>query len=331
MSKQPTSEQVTIKLSQIQVPETNMRSEMPRIKELAADLKARGQLAPVIVSNGGPADTPYILRAGFRRVEAFKLNGWHDKEILAVVREYKKDDLIGPIADMWAENVEREQLVPMDLAECIHQLATGTYPVPEGTEAKPIDKETIAARLSLSQEAVTRHLKIFKDTDPDVAVKAKRVEAPMRLLTAISRIKGEGKDKDKQEEDRAKKQAAALESYVEAQNALESQGRKRNERADKGSSKKKAKAAEVDNDRAEWGVNPSKKVGRTDQAIHRSIADYIRVLEGKRGVRFAALLEALRFVTGDILRLDQVGVDDFKALDAEDERQRWREAEAEGE
>ena len=332
MSKTPTTEQVTIKLSQIQIPETNMRSEMPRIKELAADLKARGQLAPVIVSNGGPEGTPYILRAGFRRVAAFKLNGWDNREILAVVREYKDDDLIGPIADMWAENIEREQLIPMDLAECIHQLATGTYPVPDGVEAVPIDREVIAARFNLSQDQVSRHIKIFKNTDPDVAHKAKRVEAPLRLLTSIAQIKGEGEDKAAQEEDKAKKQSAILEQYVSHRESLESQGRKRNERADKGTSKKRsASLAEPDDERAPWGVNPSKKVGRADQAIHRSIADYIRVLEGKKGARFAGMLEALRFVTGAVVRLEDVHVADFKALDAEDEREAWRQAEAEGE
>lgn len=318
-TKTTTKEVISITLSQIVVNDDAniIRHELPKIKELAEDLKANGQLMPIVVTNGGSAEQPYRLIAGNRRVAAFREANWGDKPILAVVRQYQKGDHLGPYLDAWTENL-RENPNPVELAEFFDHLENGTYPVPEGATAEPVDRDTIAARFSLSRDQVSRYLKIFKNTDPDVAIQAKRVDAPLRLLQAISSIKGEGEEKGEKEEDRAKKQKAVLDRYVEQKGQLESVGRQRGERADKGTTKKAKKKGGDDSDRPSWAINPAKKIGKDGQT-HRSIADYMRVLEGKKGARFEGMMDALRLVTGSIVRLEGVVVADFVALDAEDE------------
>lgn len=338
------SEQISIRLSEILVPDDgNIRSDLPRIKELAADLALKGQITPIVVSNGGPPGKPYVLRAGHRRHAAFVMNaesiaGWKDKEILAVVRHYAEGDHLGPIVDGYTENT-REAVHPLDIAECFHRLVTGTYPVPSGEMATPVDRETICSRFNVSSGHVGKLLKVFKNMDPDVAREARKKDAPLRLLIAMSAITGEGEDDAAREEDRAKQQGAVLKAWVAQQEALESEGRTRGVRSDKGT-KKSAAAEEEEGGEGEDAEEPSesddepkgnivlkptRRIGPTDKTYHRSAGDYLRVLNRKKKVakkeersRLEGMIQVIQFLMGKRKALPEgLSAEDFEEPEAE--------------
>jgi ParB/RepB/Spo0J family partition protein len=321
-SKQPTSEPTSIPFKQIFIPEdANYRSDLPKIKEIAASFQERGQLTPLIVTNGGTKDKPYTLVAGYRRAAAWEMNGWESRDIMVVVRQYKKGDAVGRLADNWTENEERETTSPFDQAELLHRLVTGTYPVAEDETAEPVDKDTICTRFNISKAELTKKLRMFHNIDADVARLAKKAEAPLRLLYGLSNIEGSGKTKDEQEEDRAKRQLDTLNSYIEQQAALAEAGRKRNVRSDAGKGKKSARGGDEDH------VAPIKPTKRIDDK-GRSTADYLIVLNAKvenaakeERLRLEGMIDACRFYAGELKRFPGLTAEDFKILDVEEEEE----------
>jgi ParB family chromosome partitioning protein len=83
------------------------------LKELAQSINDYGQLQPIIVKSSSESDT-YILVAGERRYRAHQMLG--KKEIYAVLTEGGLDE-VGLI-----ENVQREDLHPLELAESLKRL-----------------------------------------------------------------------------------------------------------------------------------------------------------------------------------------------------------------
>lgn len=213
------SNQRSIPWKDIFVPEDfNLRLELPKCEEIAADMKsateekgqAKGQLVPIIVRNGGTNGKPYTLVSGSRRHKAFEINGWTGREMLAVVREYSKGDVLGRFVDNWTENMERETVSPFDQARRIKQLLDGTYAVDEGEEAVPYDRDTIAARLNISKEKIGKLLRLEDNFDEDLKKLAARAEVPVRILWTVAAMKGEGETEEEQTLDRNKKQAEKI-------------------------------------------------------------------------------------------------------------------------
>lgn len=307
--------------------ETNIRTDLPRVKELAEDLKLKGQITPILVS---PTDDPekFMVRAGFRRCAAYVLNGWQNRDIMVVVREYKKGDHIGPIVDNWTENVQREAVSYLDLAECMHQLATGTYPVPEGETAEAVDREEISSRFGVSTAHVGKLLKIFRNIDADVARSARRADAPVRLLIQLSAIEGDGEDEAQKDEDRALKQQKVLDAWTKQREDLLAEGRQRSVRSDKGRGKS-ARGGSGHDDKPPPPVSPTKKIGPVGRdggasAFRRPAEDYLKVLLAKQEeaakeekLRIEGMVAAFKFVTGKIAKLPGLSAADFKILDVE--------------
>lgn len=287
-----TEKQISLPWKQIFVPGgTNVRQHLPKTKELAALLAEQGQLTPIVVANGGDEKRPYILVAGERRMAAFEANGWQNREILAVVRKYAKGDVLSRMADNWAENMSRVAVSPLDQAERIHQLVTGTYPVAEGEEAVPIPKKEICARFDISMNHLNQLVRVFEDIDAGVHTEARKAEAPLRLLIAMARAKGKSVEiTDKIIE----KQRELLEEWVAQQAALEAEGRKRKTRSDKKGKKS--------TDEPPIYLKPTKRFDKRGTA-----ADYLAVLRAKEGTKetskeermwIAGAVEVLRFLIG---------------------------------
>lgn len=129
---------VSLSINEIAVDETmNLRHKEDGIEELCADIMKRGQLQPVVVApiveavNG----SRYSLVAGFRRYKAIRTaNEDHgaDLPVLArVVTVAGKEALL----DNLAENVKRQDLTPIGLAQAIARLKS------EGMTVKEIAKE----------------------------------------------------------------------------------------------------------------------------------------------------------------------------------------------
>jgi ParB/RepB/Spo0J family partition protein len=157
---------VTVTL--IDVPEENSRSDSPRIQELAADIKLRGLLQPIVVTNGGDEKKPYRVVAGFRRLAALKL--LKVKEIPVVIRSA---DTITAF-DNLAENIQREQLHPMDEAQRLRDLRHGEYPTPPGIEPKAWEVKELAEQMGRSVAHIGNLVRVREKLSDEVWKKARK-------------------------------------------------------------------------------------------------------------------------------------------------------------
>ena len=310
--------------SQIHVPAgANIRQSIstPEVKRLAASLLDKGQLAAVIVTNGGSKDQPYTLVAGFRRMAAFSANGWEDREVLANIITDIANDPVARLAVNWTENMQREDVSPLDQAEAMHHLVSGTYPVREGETAAPVDKKTICEKFDMSSNHLGSLVRVFQNVDPDLKVQAKKFKAPLRLLIAMSRCTG------KNTEQIVERQYEMLKAWVGEQEALESQGRKRKKR---GSAK-----GEGGDGEPKALLRPTKKIDDRGNA-----GDYLIVLSAKvenpettreEKIKLAGMIELMRYLTGDLKKFPLLTKEDFIVLEEEEEEEGEEEGEEESE
>jgi ParB family chromosome partitioning protein len=149
----------------------NPRTEFPvvEIDELAADVRQRGILQPLVVH---PADAQgrYRLHFGAKRLRAAMRAGM--SEVPVVVRDAPADAY-----DQVAENQKRHALPPLDLARFIKRRV----------EAGESNAE-IARRLGMNLTTVAHHLSLL-DLPPalDQALKAGRCTSP-RTLHELSQM-----------------------------------------------------------------------------------------------------------------------------------------------
>jgi ParB/RepB/Spo0J family partition protein len=327
---------LSVPFRSIFIPDRQIRSDEPEIENLAARLKSKGQLYPVLVARGAPNEKQeYTLLEGFRRMAAWVRNGWqNEREVL--VRIVEASDPVSRIATNWEANMQREDFHPLDQAECVYNLVTGSYPVLKNEPpAEPLEKEAVAERLGLSVAQVTRLVKLHRNVDADVSIAARKANAPISLLFEISTISGEGESQEEIEEDRAKKQFKLLETWIEKQKALSELGRKRAVRSDKGKRKKGvASGGEGEDGEPSAVLTGGKRVKHAtyakDEGRSYSIDDYLAVFTAKHealasskskedreaAVRYKAMIDLLRFLTGQVKRLPDLNKSDFEALTA---------------
>lgn len=324
----PTTTRKTIPFKQLLIdPARNPRQDSPKVKEMAQSLKDNGQLDPIVVSNGGPDDTPYVVRGGFRRCAAFILNGWQNRDIDVTVREYKKGDTVTPLFDALIHNKDREEVSALDMAEAIHSMVNGSYHVGEGEVAKAVDKKEVGERLGLQAGTVNNFLRVFDNLDADVAKKCRKAGAPMRLLVLWAGMKGTGRTDEAKAESLATKQMEAFEEWFKGKEALESEGRKKKPR------KTKSAGGEGEGEGGGGGDTGS-MVNKTKTNLLASCIEVLKLkLEETTGVAdkavIAGRIEALRFVTGGLKKLPGVTKADLDALDAEEEVEEEEEEAAE--
>ncbi len=125
--------------------------DQPRLKldekaleELAASIRANGVLQPILVRPLGPG---YQLIAGERRLSAAQRAGL--LKIPAVVRDVP-DERVLELA--LVENIQREQLNPIEEAQAYHKLLETT----EETQ------ESLAARLGKERSTIANSLRLLK-------------------------------------------------------------------------------------------------------------------------------------------------------------------------
>ncbi len=118
------------------------------IKDLAASIKEKGILQPVIVTKRG--ENQYMLICGERRFRASTLCGL--TEIPAVIKDLAKDDFLE-----WAliENIQRQDLNAIEEAEAYRRLA----------EERMLSQEEIAKRVGKERSTVTNTLRLLRLPD----------------------------------------------------------------------------------------------------------------------------------------------------------------------
>jgi ParB family chromosome partitioning protein len=118
------------------------------IEELAASIKEKGVLQPVVVKKMG--EDQYELICGERRFRASTLCGL--KEIPAVVKDVAADDFLE-----WAliENIQREDLNPLEEAEAYRRLV----------EERMLSQDEIAKKVGKNRVTVANTLRLLRLPD----------------------------------------------------------------------------------------------------------------------------------------------------------------------
>ena len=114
-----------------------------KLKELAASIKVQGVIQPIIVHRIG---TNFGLIAGERRWRAARLAG--HKTIPALVREASKRELI---EQALIENIQREDLNPLEAAEAFKQLQ----------DEYKLTQEDLAKRVGKERSTITNFLRLL--------------------------------------------------------------------------------------------------------------------------------------------------------------------------
>src|SRR5512145_184906 len=114
-----------------------------KLKELAASINEQGVIQPIIVHRIG---TNYGLIAGERRWRAARLAGL--KTVPALVREATKRELI---EQALIENIQREDLNPLEAAEAFKQLQ----------DEYKLTQEDLARRVGKERSTITNFLRLL--------------------------------------------------------------------------------------------------------------------------------------------------------------------------
>jgi ParB family chromosome partitioning protein len=114
------------------------------LKELTASVKAQGVIQPVIVRRMAPDE--YQLVAGERRLRAAQLAGL--KRIPAIVREYDDRSMMELAL---IENIQREDLNPIDEARAFHALI----------EKVGLTHEQLSERVGKQRSSITNSLRLL--------------------------------------------------------------------------------------------------------------------------------------------------------------------------
>lgn len=166
----------------------NARRELKNIRELAADIKERGLLVPILVwhkrMKREPYELPdgrtfwdrYCVLGGHRRYAAITLIREEDPEAFDVVpvvlfQGNEDDATFTGIAD----NLSREDLTVVDLAHAVHALKVRGH-----------SQATIAKRLSKSQAYISRLLKLRENLAPAVLDAVGSGEMPIDTALALA-------------------------------------------------------------------------------------------------------------------------------------------------
>jgi ParB family transcriptional regulator, chromosome partitioning protein len=143
----PTGPQVaSIPISDIQPNRLQPRSifDAARLQELANSIETHGIIQPILVRRHG---SDYELIAGERRLRAAKLAGL--VEVPAIVQDYA-DERILEIALI--ENIQREDLNPMETAQALERLHTEMN----------LSHEEIATRTGKDRSTITNMIRLLR-------------------------------------------------------------------------------------------------------------------------------------------------------------------------
>ena len=148
------------------------RRTFPRegLEELAASLKANGVVQPLVVRRSGGG---YTIVAGERRYRAAKLAGL--TQVPTVVMDEIDDVRMLELA--LVENIHREDLNPLELADAYHRLITQCG----------LTQQQLAERVGRSRAAVANHLRLLNLTDSikRLVADGKLTEGHARAMLAL--------------------------------------------------------------------------------------------------------------------------------------------------
>lgn len=170
----PTGKPLMVAIDRLDEDPDNPRREFPpeAIDELAHDIAQRGILQPIVVSDG-PVQGRYLIRFGSRRWRAALKAGLTEVPVIFAVQHRNAYDQV-------AENLKRQNLSPLELAQFIRRRV----------DAGESNAE-VGRQLGMDLSTVAHHLALL-NLPPvlDQAFKNGRCESP-RTLHELSRLHDE--------------------------------------------------------------------------------------------------------------------------------------------
>lgn len=147
------------------------------LEELAASIKAQGIMQPIVVRAISPNsnNTKYEIIAGERRWRAAQMAGLH--EVPAIIREVADE---AAIAMALIENIQRENLNPMEEAVALHRLQ----------EEFELTQQQVADAVGKSRVTVTNLLRLMNLND-DVRTLLEHGDIEMGHARALLGLQGE--------------------------------------------------------------------------------------------------------------------------------------------
>lgn len=147
------------------------------LEELAASIKAQGIMQPIVVRAISPNsnDTKYEIIAGERRWRAAQMAGLH--EVPAIIRDVADE---AAIAMALIENIQRENLNPMEEAVALHRLQVEFE----------LTQQQVADAVGKSRVTVTNLLRLMNLND-DVRTLLEHGDIEMGHARALLGLQGE--------------------------------------------------------------------------------------------------------------------------------------------
>lgn len=294
-----------IPFNSIYIPEEeNARTDIkPKdVEKLAADIKERGLIEPLVVTNGGTGEQVYRLHAGFRRAAALKFLKWGSKEIAVVVR-----DEWCPLVTA-AENFLREGWHPIDTAQYCWGLFNSDYNAPESHVRRKHSDEEIGRALNLGKESARNLRRVHERLSGDVRKLArKHGDVPLRLLIEccanemgeeIVEENEETGEKTKSWVPNDAKQLAVFNRWLKKNEENQAAGRTRAKRGEGGSSEGGGTG-----DGTTYKRKPPRIIEACVKILNRKKAD---------DPAYAHYAQALRFASGETDKLPGITKDELE-------------------
>lgn len=153
--------------------EEQVRKKFTNLQELANSLKVEGQQSPVIVSPRN-SEGKYVIQKGERRWRAAKLAGLETIDIIVNIKDQTPLDAI---AGQLIENIQREELTAMEIAEALGVLSDGGM---RGTD--------IAERIGKTSKYVSIHLALRNLSAPVQRLVDANIVGDVELLYTLEQI-----------------------------------------------------------------------------------------------------------------------------------------------
>lgn len=283
----------------------NSRRKLKNIGELADSIKADGLKSALPVTNGGDEKHPYTLAAGYRRHAALTALKWGSKDVPIIV---VKDNAITNLV----ENIQRDDLHPIDAARRLGQMVRGDYPVAEGEKARAWDKKELAAKIGKSSPHLANLLRVDEHVTTEVKKKLENKDVSSRFMFALAAMKEE-------------EQTEAADAWIAETEAMEKAGKK-----------KKARKAKSDGDggssiTAMEGFISPKKVISTFGGVNYTLPDYVAMFAAKKGqvkgkeeqAEIQGAINAFQFALGvkGFKKMPGVVAADFELIAEEEEEE----------
>lgn len=170
--------------SQLEIAKIIANPDQPRktfnqegIEELANSIKTQGLIQPIVVAKKNPSDpqSDYVIVAGERRWRACKLAGLAKVDV--VVRDHAKyTNLDNDLASL-IENIQREDLNPVDLAKSYQKIM----------QSSQITQEALATYIGRSRVKIANTIRLLRLPEEVLArlVKKELSEGQARALLGL--------------------------------------------------------------------------------------------------------------------------------------------------